>query len=216
MVKTEGQKDKSGTFTYNQYGDPAEYIPEKHTGNSLRYEFRYDDSKRLTDYIGYYAKNSSGTRFEFWTKYFYDDLNRVIKDSIYYYGSYGRAITDHAKYIGYTVYEYDKQGRIGRTVYRQIQDGSPNGTISDVKYDYNDQGNLSGPGNMYDDKISIYRTHRIWMFLNRNYSVNNPVSARGYSNGLPTSFDKISSQGPSLSILNFLSVADSEITYECK
>lgn len=216
-VKTEGQKDKSGIFVYNQFGDPIEYIPEKHTGNSLRYEFRYDEQRRLTDYIGYYPSNSAGTRFDFWTKFFYDDVNRVVRDSIYYYGNYGRALTDHANYTGYTLYEYDKQGRISRTVYRQVQNGSNNGIISDVKYSYNEQGNLVGPGSAYDDKISIYRTHRIWMFLNRNYSVNNPVSARAYSaKGLPTSFDKVSAQGPNLSILNFLTVANSEIVYDCK
>lgn len=217
IVKTDSQKDKTGTFSYNQYGDPVEYIPEKHTGNSLRYEFRYDNERRLTDYIGYYPTNGSGTRFDFWTKFYYDELSRVVRDSIYYYGNYGRSLTDHANYIGYTLYEYDRQGRISRTVYRQIQNGSNNGVISDIKYSYNDKGNLAGPGSTYDDKVSIYRTNRIWMFLNRNYSVNNPINARGYSaKGLPTSFDHVPSNGPTLSILNFLSVGNSEIVYDCK
>jgi hypothetical protein len=217
IVKTEGQKDKTGTFSYNKYGDPLEYVPEKHTGNSLRYEFRYDDNRHLTDYIGYYPATGWGTRFDFWTKYFYDDLNRVVRDSIYYYGNYGRSLTDHASYIGYTTYEYDKQGRISRTVFRQMQNGSFNGTISDVKYSYNDQGNLAGPGCTYDDKVSVYRTNKLWMFLNRNYSVNNPIGARGYSaTNLPTSFDNVPAQGPALSLLNFLSVSNSEIIYDCQ
>jgi hypothetical protein len=217
IVKTAGITERSGTFSYNGYGDPIEYIPEKHTSNSLKYEFRYDNNKLLTDYIGYYPPTGAVTRFEFWTKYFYDDLNRVVRDSIYYYGNYGRWLTDHANYIGYTNYEYDKQGRISRTVYRQIQNGSNNGVVSDLKYTYNEQGNLVGPGTAYDDKISIYRTNRIWMFLNRNYSTNNLRTARAYSaKGLPLSFDDVPVQGPTLSLLNLLSVANSEIVYDCK
>ena len=56
-------------------------------------------------------------------------------------------------------------------------------------YEYDKRGNLVIADATYDKKTSIYRTHAIWMFLNRNYSLNNPVVATSYNaNGLPLTF----------------------------
>jgi len=53
-------------------------------------------------------------------------------------------------------------------------------------YSYNADGNLAGHD--YDDKINYHRTNRVWMFIDRDYSVNNPVIATYEYNdfGLPT------------------------------
>jgi len=60
------------------------------------------------------------------------------------------------------------------------------GDFSD-SYQYDASGNLVRPGVTYDDKVRIYRTNDIWMFLMRDYSKNNAVVANEYNAaGYPT------------------------------
>ena len=111
IMKAQGQKDKTGTFTYNSNGDPVSYTPAVFGNNSLKYEFRYDKNGRLTDYIGY---NATWTPIvcNFWAKYTYDNRNRIERDSVYYNSNYGQALTSHAQHIGVTVYGYDSRHHI--------------------------------------------------------------------------------------------------------
>ncbi|MGB8193537.1 MAG: hypothetical protein WCF67_16520 [Chitinophagaceae bacterium] len=215
ITKAPWAENKSGNFTYNSFGDPVAFTPDN-LGGFVKYEFRYDQDHRLTDYIGYYSFGSSNGVFEFWTKYIYDNKNRIIRDTTYHYGKYGAVPTSYTHVKEVTTYEYDKQDRITGTVLRQLYNGAPNGIMGDYRYVYNGQGNLVTPGSTYDDKVSIYRTSKIWMFLNRNYSKNNSGTARGYnSKGLPSGFGS-SVQQASYSILYSLGLSDCEIVYDCK
>ncbi len=55
-----------------------------------------------------------------------------------------------------------------------------------IYYKYDAKGNLIDEGAEYDNNTSYLRTHPLWMFLNRNYSVNNNFRATGYNgNGMP-------------------------------
>jgi hypothetical protein len=102
-------------------------------------------------------------------------------------------------------------------VYRQLFNGAANGVINDYRYSYNDNGNVITAGAVYDDKINIYRTHRIWMFLHRNYSANNIKAPLRYnSKGLPVAFDFDAPRGVSLRFLEYLDLSNCEILYNCK
>ncbi|MBL7696845.1 MAG: hypothetical protein JNK79_01755, partial [Chitinophagaceae bacterium] len=61
-----------------------------------------------------------------------------------------------------------------------------------IRYNYDSRGNLiqpdtDGVGNLeYDNKPGMLRTHPVLMFIQRNYSVNNPKGATSYNQaGLP-------------------------------
>ena len=88
----------------------------------------------------------------------------------------------------------------------------------ELSYDRN--GNLVRPGVTYDDKINIYRTNRVWQFINGDYSRNNPVTGGGFYSfpvtpaayngaGLPTRF-----LGPSTLIFGY-SFYTMDVTYSC-
>ena len=80
-----------------------------------------------------------------------------------------------------TNYEYDNQGRIIK------EHGTHFLGNFRYSYQYDANGNLTKPGVSYDDKVSIYRTIDIWMFLMRDYSKNNPVIAEECNDaGYPT------------------------------
>lgn len=214
ILKSPGEKDKTGTFTYNAAGNPITYEPTVYGAGSLKYEFRYDKSGRLTDYIAY-SPVAVPLTCEFWIRYTYDN-NRIVRDSVYYHSNYGPAITSFAKHIGVTQYEYDKQDRINRIMYKQYYNGVPNGVIGNYKFDYNEAGNLVMPGAAYDDKVSIYRTNSIWMFLSRNYSANNIRSALSYnSSGLPVAFAAATLRAASMRFFESIDLSNCEILYEC-
>lgn len=214
IVKPEEEKDKSGIFTYNSNGDPASYTPTGYGNGSLKYEFRYNAAGNLTDYIGYNPTLRPAS-CDFWIKYSYDNRNRIVGDSVYYNCNYGPTLTSFAKHVGATEYEYDNKNRISKVIYRQFYNNVPNGVTGYYKFEYNESGNLVTPGATYDDKTSIYRTSKIWMFLSRNYSVNNLQPALRYNaNGLPAAFSAPAARGAHMRMLEF-DLADCEILYEC-
>ena len=106
-----------------------------------------------------------------------------------------------------TYYRYDTWDRI-------VQDSTiwSFGSAQVNKYAYDANGNLVG--RTYDNKTNIHRTNRIWMFLDRDYSVNNPFPASDYNrSGLPTYFRFTYPGSYYLKFLAFFSEAT--ITYDC-
>lgn len=215
--KMPGTQDRIGEFTYNSFGDPIAFTPLQHRSGSVKYEFRYDKDRRLTDYIAYYPTIAAPPQFEFWRKFIYDDKGRIIRDTAYKHGLYGAELTTYHRYKVVTNYQYDNQQRVSRRVWRQLLDNVPDGNMGDYKYDYNEQGNLVTPGAVYDNKVSVYSLHKIWMFLNCNYSKNNLVQATGYNSyGLPLGFGGNTQQGVPMGMLTFLGLGNCEIEYQCK
>jgi hypothetical protein len=167
-------------YSYNTVGDPISIISNfNQTGNPDRF-FRYDAQGRLTDYIGEYS--SGNPSFEFWHKYVYDSANVVVRDTVYFWGNKGAQPTSYYDYAVVT-YDYDSLGRISHT--QQIWASYPWSGL-DKYYTYDINGNIQYPGAVYDNKISAHRTNRVWMFLDRNYSVNNPNASGWNTFGLPT------------------------------
>lgn len=192
-------------FSYNSLGDPVSITRTlgAHTGRP-NYIFKYDEKKRLTDFIGIYNNNTA----EFWHRYFYDSRGNIILDSAYIFPQTKNGFPENAFSRQLTYYTYDNKQRI-------IKDSTVfSSSISPIVkiHAYNSDENRIGE--IYDDKININRTNKIWMFLNREYSVNNPYNANGYNpTGLPTNINLPSNENS----LSFLGNAyyKAEIVYEC-
>lgn len=168
-------------FTYSPWGDPLTGTRNHVQPGFPDFSFRYDKFRRLTDFIGV-AKTEYQDDL-FWHKYFYDVQGRVNLDSEYFQVTVSNdQITSYSHAYGYR-FDYDQYGRITRQY-------DPNVPSVDSTYTYDARGNLVSPADtLYDDKINYHRTSRIFMFIDRDYSVNNPFHASAYNpGGLPLQY----------------------------
>ena len=170
-VPPSGDND-TAIFTYNTLGNPVSIIHQKGIGDNIF--LKYDNANRLTNFIVEYADAQGGDQ---WHRYSYDPHNttRIIADTDYV--SY---ITDNGTIIYYdhtelTTFVYDAQGRISKTTETVLGD-----TIV-TAYTYDSHGNLETGGAVYDNKVNVHRTNKLWMFLDKDYSANNPVDNGTYT-----------------------------------
>jgi len=165
-------------FTYDEFGNPvaAEYVETDDGTGTPNFYFYYNDRHQLIRYTGYSTHLLS-----------YNSIGQVIIDSAYYYYTGGDARYEDKYY-------YDLFGRISKVVstfYYDIYESEEVGTVTTTNYKYDRRGNLIIPGVIYDNKTSLSRTHPIWMFINKDYSLNNAVKATSYnSEGLPLTFSE--------------------------
>ncbi|HVS96837.1 MAG TPA: hypothetical protein VHE54_10135 [Puia sp.] len=190
------------TFSYDKWGNPTTVTrPVPRTGDP-NFEFRYDRNHRLTDFIGIYSGATAG---EFWHRYFYDQKGQITKDSLYVFPTIAGGQMTGFYYNRLIQLSYDHYGRI-------IQEINALGANDTARYVYDATGNLAG--RTYDNKVSFHQTNRIWMFLDRDYSLNNPFVAEHYNAaGLPLHIDLHSENTFTLKFLydNYYNIAD--ITY---
>jgi hypothetical protein len=161
-------------ITYDQWNNPISGTrPEPRTG-APNYKWRYDRNHRLTDWIGPYESPSPNA--EFWHKYSYDSRGNIVTDSNFSMLTLSNGQISYAADTFVSHLSYDSYGRLIR------EDGTPGGTRV---YVYDTVGNLQN-GAIYDNKVNFHRTSKVWMFLDRDYSVNNPFTAGSYNRlGLP-------------------------------
>lgn len=187
-------------FAYNAAGNPTSVTRTFPSTGFPNYQFRYDKANRLTDYITLYPNSNE---FETWHRYYYHG-NKIVLDSIFQFGLLGEIprpspIVPDLFIRGYATFEYDGKGRMIKTV---DSIGWIYGRLTKF-YTYNPEGNLvkvvfvSGAFSEkdsliisgYDNKVNMHQTHPIWQFLDRMYSVNNPVKAESYNRyGLPLAY----------------------------
>ncbi|HEY6953978.1 MAG TPA: hypothetical protein VI385_01985, partial [Flavisolibacter sp.] len=161
--------------------------------------FKYNSKNQLSDFIAPYSNGYA----EFWRKYFYDNKGNIVMDSTYIFPKISSGTPENAFSSSLTYLIYDGNGRV-------IKDSTPS-TNKVVTYAYDASGNKIGPS--YDNNVSVYRTNAIWMFLNKNYSVNNSLNTANFnSTGLPLSFTS-STETP----FSFLGndYTDLQFTYDC-
>lgn len=190
-------------FSYNSDGNPVSAISDMDATGAPNFYFRYDSKKRLTDYIELFTNGE----YQSWKKFQYNHHGRVVSDSTWVFGTFGAQPDPASYYIRVSEYKYDIYGRITEVITDELQ---PTPTTYSNTYEYDGVGNLITWAS-YDSKININRTHKVWMFLNRNYSINHAPPALTYNaNNLPTSF-----WGGG--IFNFLGVSleYSTIEYSC-
>lgn len=169
-------------FSYNSVGNPVSITRKAgaYTGYP-NFLFKYDDKERLTDFIGPYDNNN--TNAEFWHKYFYDGRGNIVLDSAYIFPNITNGCPTNAYSNQLTFYTYDKQDRI-------IKDSTVFSNLNPVVHTYVYDANGNKAGHVYDNQVNINLTNKLWMFLNRDYSVNNPFKADSYNvSGLPSSFN---------------------------
>lgn len=214
----------TATFSYNAKGNPTSIMLSQASTGQPHHLFRYDNKGRLTDLIAPYLHNQS---YEYWVQYKYDNKGRVISDTKHSFGTYinGQPLPS-TFLITTSTYEYDAWERIVKTV-TQYPEYADSLVIIDT-YEYNIQGNLTRHQNKlpagviyeevfnnYDDKVSMWRTNKLWMFIDRNYSKNNGRPVVSYNaKALPTKYDLGSSE--SFQFIHSLYMAKSDVVYSCK
>ena len=169
-------------FSYNMHGQPVSAINDRPGTGAPNLYFRYDAKKRLTDFIGLYTNGE----YEYWYRYEYDHHNRVIRDTQWVFGTFGANPDPSSYFIRVSTYTYDANHRVASRSTIEIQpDVYDLGTTTFI---YDAAGNLGGGA--YDDKLNFRRTNKVWMFVERNYSINNNPAAVSYNGtSLPTEFN---------------------------
>ena len=153
-------------FAYNQWGDPVSVTRPFIGTGSPKYVFKYDQHRRLTDFIGAYSGDAGA---EFWHKYVYDSHNRISIDSLFTLVSTNTTPWNYYfLYVHYLL--YDAKERIIKDSSVPIKDYW-GGETTVSRYSYDDGGNYTGV--YHDNNINIHRTNKIWMFIDRDYSINN-------------------------------------------
>lgn len=158
------------TITYNTAGNPVKGTrPDPRTGapNLL---FKYKNG-RLSDFIGVY---SNGTSTEQWHRYIYGAGDRVLIDSVYVFAEMVHGMPSDPFYRYAITFIYDNKGRILQEKYVY-----PEGVGYEGNYQYNSEGNRVGAA--YGQKVSFRRSNKIWMFLDRDYSVNDRIGSSGHN-----------------------------------
>ena len=170
-VPPSGNND-TAIFTYNTLDNPVSIIHQKGIGDNIF--FKYDKANRLTDFIIAYADAEGGDQ---WHRYSYDPHNttRIIADTDYIsYLSHNGTMTSY-EVTELTTFVYDAENRISKTTQTIL------GDTTITAYTYDSHGNLEAGGAVYDNKINVHRTNKIWMFLDNDYSVNNQVDNGTYT-----------------------------------
>jgi hypothetical protein len=178
IVSPGGSVDRIATCKYNSFGNPTSVTyNRRETGFSWSF-FTYDKFQRLVEF-----KDENNATY----RYVYNGYDsQPVRDTF--------TTTFLSTFVEY--FTYDNKGRITNVKGKFLK--SDAGDVSDnyeENYVYDAKGNLTGSSN-YDNKVSVYRTSFVWMFLFRNYSVNNLITAKSYNTqGLPLDFRN--SPGPS-------------------
>ncbi|GAA3934118.1 hypothetical protein GCM10022209_30600 [Chitinophaga oryziterrae] len=212
-------------IAYSHNGNPLSITRASVGTGSPNFLFRYDQKGRMTDYYGVYE--SPNPFFEVWHRYHYDAKNRITVDTSYSFGFIGPGIPlpdpqqGHLFVGNISTYAYDIENRIIKSTDTY---GSASVALTSL-YTYNNEGNLvkitnqtaSGTNTVtfsFDNKINLRRTHPIWQFLDRDYSINNSVQVFSYNNyGLPVEVN-FGSHG--LGTFASIPISTTTITYNCK
>ena len=198
------------TFTYNAQGYPVSAIVNV-TGTAVpNHFFTYDKKQRLVQHAGHYDNGL----YEFHTKFLHDAKGRIIRDTAWWWGEIINGEYGPAMGFNVTDYKYDKWDRMIESKLTWFDNsGSPSLITT---YEYDADGNLIKPNTQYDNKINYNRTNKIWMFINRDYSVNNPFQAASYNqNKLPLNIGQ-DPEGPNRASFFRLGMDQAVFEYMCK
>ncbi|HTL10004.1 MAG TPA: hypothetical protein VL307_17135 [Chitinophagaceae bacterium] len=195
-------------FTYNSNNDPVSVqsaVVGTGTPNLL---FRYNKKGQLIEYSGLYSNGS----FEFMHVYGYKN-GRITTDTTYTLGPYSNPSAAFSKRYSYL--SYDALNRV-------VEDSEihlfPLTITNVLHYNYDVNGNLvTGAVAGYDDKMNPHRTNKVWMLVDRNYSVNNPLGATSYNSvGLPLTLQAPPKFSLIMILGSFYYYGSMSIAYDCQ
>jgi hypothetical protein len=164
-----------------------------------------------------YLESYSNNTFETWHFYGFDYLTRIGVDTFYVFGSSatGKPTNYFERVI--SILTYDSQNRIVRsdnTITPDPVNPLVQTSFSVDNWTYNSAGNREGAGITYDNKLNLNRTNDIWMFLARDYSLNNPFAATSYNSaGYPTNINVTFAR---FILSNDIFISNSQIGYGCR
>ncbi len=159
-------------FKYTSWGAPLSITQDESSTGSPDYFFQYDSKKRLIGFIAGFAQEGD-TSFHYYHRYAYEN-NKIVRDTVWAENSLSGTATSDPAEIGY--YTYDNHDRIIKYESHRLDDGE----VSVVNYNYPNE-------NPYVHNVSIMGTHKILMFVNRDYVKYN--TATEYNEfGYPTKF----------------------------
>jgi hypothetical protein len=202
-------------FFYNAAGDPLETrLMNGLYGNDNH--FRYDRKGRLSDVL---ATDPGQTFVYIWDRYSYPSPRLIIDSTYEYQGNVNDPNPPNYPDLSVriTKMQLDELGRPVKFLTYYSDGGIPPSTF---ELSYDARGNLVSPNAVYDDKVNIYRTSKVWQLLYLDYSRNNrvggggmtglPVTPNAYNAyGLPTKF-----LGPFVWIFGY-SFYTMNVTYSC-
>lgn len=216
-------QDDSITFEYDTRGNP---LAIRHTLNEWFNQVR---ATYLNNYFRYYPDGRLGLFLEAgkeyekdgetevyavrWHKFIYHSAT-LVEDSIFTYAN-GPAdinfspLNSNAQ-RGFFI--LDNYGRV-------IKEGTNPDGEGGVTYSYDANGNLIVPGVTYNtSKTNIRQTHKTWMFLTRNYSVNpaNGEATTFNSNKLPTKPNSLPPLFFTEIYPDLATLENTKVTYRCK
>lgn len=185
MYQDEPGFTRMHVFSYNSFGDPVSIINDDPYEGAPQLYFRYDAHRKLTDYIGLDMEESDFCVF--WYKYVYSAAGRVLRDTQWVFGNFGASPDPNSQFIRVSHYTYDASGRIASRSQQQIHPVVEAPFLQSYIYNISGNRNSALP---YDDKLNLRRTNRVWMFLDKNYSLNNSPAAALYNgHSLPLKFE---------------------------
>ena len=199
--ETLGVDSATYTFTYNAAGDPV-IMRTSHvnTGNPNAV-FRYDRRGQLVELVEPYENQA----YESWYKFVYNDRGQIIRDTQRIFGQYIDSVPIPWVAEGYILHQFTYDA-FNRIVVEDLSSYTPAGGFSggfDNTYEYDSNGDLIQQGVQYDSHLSLLRTNKIWMFLARNYSINNGFTATAYNaHDLPLTFQLLPSVMPRVVPIN--------------
>jgi hypothetical protein len=198
----------SRTFQYNAANDPVSVkIVQPGTGHPNLF-FKYDRKGNLVEYAGLYTVDYNNATFEFLHRYGYSK-NRIVMDTMWVFGEYANPEASYSKRYVYITYDDFNRVALDSEVYVK-----PFPYINLINHGYDANGNRIASYS-YDDKLSVHRTNKVWMFIDRNYSLNNMEGATSYNVlGLPLTFPETPKFSYSFANQSYFSSI--QIVYDCK
>ena len=193
---------RTGIVYYNDHNDPDSVIFDfegSSAGVALFY-FSYDDHHRLIEYRADYSREPDDYYFKHTYAY---DYGIIVRDTTR--GHIAGQWTEIDSIL------YDSKGRIVKITRHIIEvDHNPADEEADpFLFNYDAFGNVDGETFVYDNKVNFLRTNKVWMFTQRDYSMNNRPGVTSYNQyGLPLAFND--DQAPYFLVYGVIS-----LEYEC-
>lgn len=210
-VTADGPYGGTYVFNYNKRGDLESIITTPlGTGNPNVF-FIYDKKHRASQVLYSFTPTPTTPGIVWaWYKFDYDKNDRIVRDTMYGFTGIGAdgVVIPSTQFMMISKFSYDAYERVVASDDSVWAFGSFSNTYH-FAYKYDKRGNQEYQARQYrsaqnpwmpysdtfklapyDDKISIRRTNKMWMFIDKNYSINNSFSGATYNNyGLPVNFD---------------------------
>lgn len=198
-------------FFYNKWNNPDSVIFTIVGTGRPNFQFIYNKKKEIREIKEGYLNG----QYEKWHRLGVNNKGQIVVDTVYIFG-YLNQDPEPANFWNKRIerFEYDSYGRISQMSYEFVVPYYPSSS-STIEYSYN--GNLIYPfaTPVYDNYRNPLSLHPLWQFLQKDYSVNNPIPAQTYNSfRLPTQFNLVG--GNKFSFLSGRYLDQSFIIYETK